>query len=89
MRIFSVYWPSNGNQAAHAAAEIAGTIANEYAPKGTFKMAALSKRDQRAKSPANIFACAFGGGVLLVILGSVGMGGLPRQQRASPFGSFL
>lgn len=46
-------------------------IASEYAPKETRKVVALKKLDNRAKRPANIFACTFG--VVATLLLGVGM----------------
>lgn len=38
----------------------AQNIANEYAPKTESKVVALKKLDQKAKTPANVFAFTFG-----------------------------
>lgn len=47
----------------------AESIANEYAPKDTSKVAALKKLDRKAKSKANIFAYTFGT-VMSLVLGT-------------------
>ena len=44
----------------------AESIANEYAPKDTSKIAALKKLDWKAKKPATIFAYSFGIGSSLI-----------------------
>lgn len=49
----------------------AEAIANEYAPKDTSKVIALKKLDQKAKTPANIFAYSFG--VIMSLILGVGM----------------
>lgn len=47
----------------------AEAIANEYAPKDTFKVLALKKLDRKAKNKANIFAYTFGI-VMTLVLGT-------------------
>lgn len=49
----------------------AEAIANEYAPKETSKVKTLKRLDNKAKSPANIFAYTFGVAMSLVL--GVGM----------------
>lgn len=47
----------------------AEAIANEYAPKDTSKVVALKKLDNKAKTPANIFAYSFGT-IMSLVLGT-------------------
>ena len=50
----------------------AEAIANEYAPKDTYKVIALKKLDRKAKSKANIFVYTFGVAMSLIL--GLGMG---------------